>query len=280
MYAVNGSVVELDTLTDSDRTGTDNDYSLLLALFLGLELEVSLVLSAFAGEIICAVEIRCCSCELTCAGINHLIYRYELVGADRIAGDLLHRAVCKTELLTYYIIFVCNCCALDLLLEVNKALNLVEEPHVDLCNLVDLLTCYASVQSLADEEESLVSRLGVTFLEFLECCLFELRDSNAVSGDLSSSYCLHECGLEGIGDSHYLTCSLHLSTEVSLSVYELIERPLRELNCNVVECRLEGSICVARNGILDLIESVAQSDLGSNLRDRVTCRLGSQCGRS
>ena len=159
MHTVNGSVVELDALSDPDGAGTYNDDRLLGTLLLRLELEVSLVLSAFTWKIICTVEIRRRRGKLSRARINHLIYRHELIGSYRAAGDLLHRAVREAELLAGNVILTGDDASLYLLLKVNKILYLVEEPHVYLGDLVDLLAGHAPVESFTDEEEPLICRL-------------------------------------------------------------------------------------------------------------------------
>ena len=69
MYAVNGSVVELDSLTDPDRSRSDNDDCLGIA---GI-LDRSLVLAACRSRIICRIEIGRYSLELACTGIDHLV---------------------------------------------------------------------------------------------------------------------------------------------------------------------------------------------------------------
>ena len=64
-YAVNGGVVKFDTLTDSDRTGAENDDFLFL---------VVAKLACLAVLVICRIKIRCFSGKFCAAGINHFIY--------------------------------------------------------------------------------------------------------------------------------------------------------------------------------------------------------------
>ena len=91
---------------------------------------------------------------------------------------------------------------------------------------------------------------------------------------------LHEAALEVVRDRHHLTGCLHLGTEGVLCSDELIERKTRHLDDAVVEHRLEGCVGLTGNGVLDLIEGVAQCDLRGYLRDRVTGCLRCEGGGS
>ena len=59
---------------------------------------------------------------------------------------------------------------------------------------------------------------------------------------------------------------------------EFIKRKSRHLDYHIVKHRLEACVGLLCNSVLDLIQCVAESDLRSNLRDRVSCRLGSKGG--
>ena len=66
-YTVYRTVVELDTLSDTDRTGTEYDNLFLVAVLTFDEL------FCFVFVVIGRIEVRCLCLELACAGINHLI---------------------------------------------------------------------------------------------------------------------------------------------------------------------------------------------------------------
>ena len=89
---------------------------------------------------------------------------------------------------------------------------------------------------------------------------------------------LHQAALEVRADTHDLTGRLHLGSQLMARADEFIERKSRHLDNDVVKHRLETCVCFLCNGILDLIQCIAESDLRSNLCDRVSCRLGSKCG--
>ena len=59
---------------------------------------------------------------------------------------------------------------------------------------------------------------------------------------------------------------------------EFIEGKSRHLDYHIVKHRLEACVGLLCNSVLDLIQCVAESDLRSNLRDRVSCRLGRKGG--
>ena len=54
---------------------------------------------------------------------------------------------------------------------------------------------------------------------------------------------------------------------------ELVEGPARDLDDAVVERRLEGGGRLAGDGVRDLVERLADGDLGGDARDRVAGRL-------
>ena len=156
---------------------------------------------------------------------------------------------------------------------VDKLAEFIKEPFVYLSDSMDLVNSRTSSECLKNDEESFIVALMKSCSYLFITKLLILRSSKIIKTYLSASYSLHDSLFKGCADSHYLTCCLHLSTEVTLSVNELIERPLRQLNYNVVERRLEAGICLACNGILDLIKGIADSDLSCDLGDRITCCL-------
>ena len=75
---MNGTEIELDTLTDTDRTGTENQN-----LFLAVGLNC-FILTAEYG-----IVIRSLCLELCGTGINHLISGYDIVFITKILDLLL-----------------------------------------------------------------------------------------------------------------------------------------------------------------------------------------------
>ena len=94
--------------------------------------------------------------------------------------------------------------------------------------------------------------------------------------DLCASDSLHHRLLKGRSDGHDFACRFHLCAERSLCIDEFIERPFREFHDDIVDGRLKASVSRTRNGVADLVKLIADSELCSNLCDRITCCLGSK----
>ena len=91
---------------------------------------------------------------------------------------------------------------------------------------------------------------------------------------------LHQRRLEAVANAHDLAGRLHLGRQRTLCRDKFIKGKSRQLHDAVVERRLKAGIRLSRNGILNLIERVAQRDLCRNLGDRIPCRLGGKRRRT
>ena len=92
--------------------------------------------------------------------------------------------------------------------------------------------------------------------------------------------CLHQSTFKVMADTHNLTGSLHLSGKCSLCCNKFIKGQTRNLNYTVVQHRLKACVGFTGNGIWNLIQSISQSNLGSNLGNRITGSFTSQCRRT
>ena len=106
----------------------------------------------------------------------------------------------------------------------------------------------------------------------------ELGQVQGIQGDLRAPDGLHQSHFKGVGDGHDLAGGLHLGAQVTLGVDELIEGPLGELHRHVVQGGLEGGVGLAGDRVLDLVQGVADGDLGGHLGDGIAGGLGSQGG--
>ena len=91
---------------------------------------------------------------------------------------------------------------------------------------------------------------------------------------------LEEGGAELAVDRHRLAGRLHLHPERAVGGRELVERPARELDDDVVDGRLEGGAVPAGRRVRQLVEPLAEADEGRDPRDRVAGRLARQRGRT
>ena len=266
-YAVNGGVVELDTLTDTDRTGAEYDDGLfaVVVLFDKLLRFVLLV----EGRI----EVRRLRFKLGSAGVYHFIYRIKRL-LHRLTGQLLDRLVEEAVFLGAEIELVRQLSALQLIGEVDKILELFEEPLVDHGDLMDLRHADAALERFIEAEDTAVvadaqsvddGSLGITL---------KLLVVEGVVRDLGAADSLHDRLLKGRRDRHDLAGRLHLGAEAALGVDEFVERPLGELDDHIVDRRLKAGIGGAGDGVFDLVEGVTDGDLGGYLCDGITGRLG------
>ena len=60
-----------------------------------------------------------------------------------------------------------------------------------------------------------------------------------MQADLQRPHGLHQRGLEGAVDGHDLAGGLHLRADGAVGLVELVERPARDLDDDVVDGRLE-----------------------------------------
>ena len=86
--------------------------------------------------------------------------------------------------------------------------------------------------------------------------------------------------VEGSAYGHYFACCLHLSSQTSVRLRELIKWESRELGNNIVDARLCTSVTCLCYRIYDFIKSKTNCNLSCQLSDRISCRFGSQGRRS
>ena len=93
---------------------------------------------------------------------------------------------------------------------------------------------------------------------------------------LARAHRLLERLLEGPADGHGLPHALHVRGELAVGQRELLERPARHLDDDVVECGLEARRRLARDVVVDLVQRVAHGQPGGDLGDREPCGLGGE----
>ena len=78
-------------------------------------------------------------------------------------------------------------------------------------------------------------------------------------------------------DGHSLAYALHVRGQRGVGRGELLERESRHLDHDIVQSRLEAGRRLLGDVVRDLVQGVANRDLGGDLRDWETGRLGRQC---
>ena len=108
--------------------------------------------------------------------------------------------------------------------------------------------------------------------------LVEPRKQASGLAELERPDRLQERFLERPANRHRLPHRLHLRRQRPIGLGELLEVPPRELDDDVVDGRLEGGGRETRDVVGDLVEVIAERELGGDLRNREAGGLGRQRG--
>jgi len=244
-------------------------------------------LDIVARSVVGRVQVVGVGRELSSKGINSLDPRRDTkvlaASADLIfsavdgVGDLLVR---ETELLSLEHKLLLDAVEGSDLLEfvgaVDDVLDLVEEPFVNLAQVVDLVNRVAFVKhSLANGEPAAVSRV-------LEDVINVVKVITLKTGELGVNHAdsLLERFFESTADSHDFTDGLHGRANVTVDVLELAQVPTGHLGDDVIKRGLEVGSGRASDGVGKLRKSVTQTDLRGGVRKRVASSLGSKSGRT
>jgi len=270
-----GAPIELDRASDTVNTASENDGTLVLKG------------NVVGRGVVGGVEIVGVGRELSGKGVNPLDPRPDaklqsgsadlVLGAADGDGDLLVR---EAQLLGLGDMLLLDALEASNLLElsgaVDNVLKLVKEPLVDLCQVVDLVNRVVLVKhGLANSQPTAVSRVLKLKVQVLE---FRALEANKVGVDLSDG--LLERLFKGTADGHDLSDRLHGTANITLDVLELGQIPTGDLGDDVIERRLEVGGGGLGDGIRELGQGVAKSDLGSRVSQGVAGSLGGQGRRT
>ena len=121
-------------------------------------------------------------------------------------------------------------------------------------------------------------------LEFLQKFLFRQRGKivghQAVHMLLQRADRFHQSAFEIIADAHHLSGGFHLGGKGSLGADELVKGQPGNLYHTVVQHGLKAGVGFSRDGVGNLIQGVAQGNLGRHLGDGITGGLAGQRGRT
>ena len=165
----------------------------------------------------------------------------------------------------------------ELVLQVDDALESLEEPHVDLGELLDALDGVTLLQGLSDGEDAQVGGVLQGVVEVVEAGVVVAHESVHALSDHAQTLLDHL--LEGTSDRHDLAHRLHARADVSAHAGKLSEVPAGYFANHIVELRSHiGRVGCAH--LANLVEGVAQGYLGGHEGEGIAGGLGGQCARA
>ena len=157
------------------------------------------------------------------------------------------------------------------LVDAADVLQLMQEPFVYLCQVMDMVDAIALAHGLGDNKDALVGgfvqgRVDVGNFQFL--VLYETMHPLPYHAQ-SLLQGLLECAADG----HDLSDGLHRRTQFAVNATELAQVPTWNLAYNVVERRLEESRSLFCHGVLQVEEPIAKSQFCCDKGQWITCGL-------
>ena len=145
---------------------------------------------------------------------------------------------------------------------------------------MDRVIVNALADCLRDDVDPLVIHHLHPLLQFLRGKRGKVITAQAVYMLFQRPDRLHQRPLKVITDAHHFARGLHLGCQCALGRDELIKRQSGDLDHAVVKRWLKAGISLAGDGVLDLIQRIAQRDLGRHLGNRIARCLTCQRGRT
>ena len=283
---MHAAIVELDALPDAVRAAAEDEDLLALA-GIGLADRGILELVLVGG-----IEVGREGAKLRRAGIDALED-----GMDRtLLAEQLHRGrgharkprqprVREAGALEVGERFavVGQAVGAHVLLHRHEVGDLAQEPAIHPGRPVDRVHREAEAQRLGDAQEivgrALAEGLADALLVDRPVRPAGARDLDLVEArqaGLERAQRLLQGLLEGAPDRHHLADRLHRGGEHRLGAGEFLEGEPRHLGDDVVDRRLEGGRRHPGDVVLQLVQAVADRQLGRDLRDRESGGLGGQ----
>ncbi len=155
--------------------------------------------------------------------------------------------------------------------------ELVEKPRVDLRRIVDLVDGESASERGGHLEQAVGGGDGGGGEQFVVAeAVPTAAGIEAGVALLEGAACLLHALWEGTADRHHLADRLHRGAELAGGAGELLERPAGDLGDHVVDRRLEAGRRLLGDVVGDLVEGVADGELGRDLGDREPGGLGRQ----
>ena len=201
------------------------------------------------------------------------------MGGQRFgAGQALNRLVQEAQLFGGEVLFLGQGAVLQRHFHIGEVLQLVQKPPVDLGDVVDSVVRHATLEGFVHAEGA----LGVLHMQMLDDFLgrelFKVGQGHCVQTQLGGGNRLHHGVFKAVADRHNLAGRHHLGTQRLVGVDELVKRPFGVFYNDVVQRRLKAGAGFAGDIVGDLVQRVAEGDLGGNLGDGIARCLGCQRG--
>ena len=265
---MNGGVVKLDALTDTDRTRAEHDY----LLFIG---KAGLILAGVGG-------IKICYVAAGVEGIDHAERGDDTAFAAQLVYINLGEVPEQCDVLIREAHDLCLAQqreivrrGSELLLHINDARDTLEKQLGYHGSLMQTLDALAAAQELRYRIYIVVMEHRNVRQQLSAAYRIEALETEMAHTYLERTDRFKEALLKGRADTHDLTRCLHLRTESIRNGSKLIEREARELCNDIVEARSD-SCRAARNGYLG--KGHADRYLCGNARDGITARFGGKRG--
>ena len=154
--------------------------------------------------------------------------------------------------------------------------NLVQEPGIHAGEARDFAHAHAALEGVADVAEALRARRHQHLRQAAR-----LQDFGAgLLAGFERAPGLHQRFLEGAADGHHFADRFHLRPERVVGAGKFLELPLGNFDDDVVDGRLEAGRRLARDVVGNLVERVADGELGGDLGDGEAGGLGRQRRRA
>ena len=274
------TVVELDALTDADGAGAQHQHLPFLRAIIRPAGPGGLVLLVVGGVVIGGLGL-----ELGGAGVHHLEGRADAEGLPQGLDLLLLPAgeggdprVGEAHLLGPAQGVAVQMSVIQGVLHIHNVLEAVEEPQVVLGDLVDLLRREAPAQRLGHHKEALVVDVRQPLLDIFRVQLVQARHTQGFHRQLQAADGLHQRPFKGVANGHDLAGGLHLGTQGAAGGGELVEGQARDLQHAVVQRGFEAGGRLSGHGVGNLVQRIAQGDLGGHFCDGIAGGLGGQGG--
>ena len=265
---MDGGVVELYALADTDRPGTQH-YDFLFVRNTGL-------VFFFVGRI----EVGDIAFEFGGAGINHFIHRLDTVLLPQIKDFCFRFVPQQADFFIGEAVFLGDpqCgdvigVVADFVFHCHDIPDFTEEKPVDGCLSCNAVHFAAQTEQLGDGVDPVVRADADVRKEFFPAHGIELAQMNMKSADFQGTDAFQQAFLKGPADAHHFPGGFHLGGQGVVGVGEFIEGEAGQLGHYVIQRGFKGGGGV---GNLYLVQGHADADFGGDPGDRIAAGLGGQ----